>query len=359
MENNKEYIKGRGAQINTTNRFIKKNTEKYFDDLATDEEREALAIQNIKTKYIEVHPKTILNKVTSPDLGFGYSMNPYQGCEHGCIYCYARNSHEYWDFSPGLDFEQNIMVKKNAHALLRQAFMKKDWEPVTILLSGNTDCYQPIERKLQITRKILEVCLEFSHPVAIITKNTMIERDMDIISELAKNNLVHVTLSLTTLNEDLKRIMEPRTASVRNILRTLENLTSHQIPVNINAAPMIPALNDHELPKIIKTVAALGASKVSYIVLRLNHEVATIFEDWIRKNFPDRAENVLKKTKYLHGGYLYDARYGKRMTGEGIFAEMIRKQYDIANHKYMKGRSMPPFNKELFLLKKNKQMSLF
>jgi DNA repair photolyase len=359
MEEKNEYIKGRGAQINTENRFIKKHTEKYYDDLPTHEEREDLAINNAKTKFIDVHPKTILNKVTSPDLGFGYSMNPYQGCEHGCIYCYARNSHEYWDFSPGLDFEQNIMVKKNAHSLLRDAFMKKGWEPTTIMLSGNTDCYQPIERKMQITRKILEVCAEFSHPVSIITKNTMIERDMDILQELSKDNLVHVTLSLTTLNEDLKRIMEPRTASVRNILRTLETFAKNGIPVNINAAPMIPALNDHELPKIIKTVAGYGASRVSYIVVRLNHEVATIFEDWIRKNFPDRAENVLKKTKYLHGGNLFDSRYGKRMSGEGIFAEMIKKQYQIAMNKYMSGRSMPAFNKTLFYQKVNKQMSLF
>ena len=359
MEAKDDYIKGRGAQINTPNRFLKSNTEKYYDDLPTEEERVAYAKLNYKTKFLELHPKTILNKISSPDIGFGYSMNPYQGCEHGCVYCYARNSHEYWDFSPGLDFEQKIMVKKNAHALLRQSFMKKDWEPVPILLSGNTDCYQPVERQLQLTRKILEVCLEFSHPVAIITKNSMIERDIDLISALAKEQLVHVTLSLTTLNEDLKRIMEPRTASVRNVLRTLEALVAQNIPVNINAAPMIPALNDHELPKIIKTVAALGASKVSYIVLRLNHEVATIFEDWIRKNFPDKAENVLKKTKYLHGGQLSDYRYGKRMRGEGPMAEMIRKQYEIAMHKHMNGRSMPKFNLDLFYQKKNKQMSLF
>lgn len=359
MEPKKTHIKGRGAQINTAHRFSNKQTDKFYDDLPSAEERESLAFENKATQFQIVHPKTILNKVSSPDIGFSYSLNPYQGCEHGCIYCYARNSHEYWDFSPGLDFEQQIMIKTNAHALLRQAFMKKDWEPVPIMLSGNTDCYQPAERTFGITRKIIEVCHEFSHPLGIITKNTLIERDIDLLQDMASKQLLRVTLSLTTLNEDLKRVMEPRTASVRNILRCIETLSNAGIPVNVNAAPVIPVLTDHELPKIIKTVAAAGAQHVSYIVLRLNHEVATLFENWIRTHYPNKADNVLKKTKHLHGGNLYDHRYGKRMKGEGIFAEMINKQYHIAMNKYMKGRGMPAYNTSLFMEKKNKQMTLF
>jgi len=227
------YIKGRGSQLNPANRFLKSSNEIYVEDLPTQEEREELLKENPKTKYIEVFPKTILNKVDSPDIGLTWSMNPYQGCEHGCIYCYARNTHEYWGYSSGMDFEQNIMIKKNAPELLRKTLEHKNWEAASIMLAGNTDIYQPAERKFQITRELLTVFLDLQHPVSMITKNSLIERDLDILTELAKDNLVFVTMSLTTLDEHLKRIMEPRTSSANSVLRTIKRLTEAGIPVNV------------------------------------------------------------------------------------------------------------------------------
>ena len=201
------YIKGRGAQINPANKFLKHSCEKDVEHLYSEEEKQEELSRNPNTKYIDVYPKTILNKVTSPDLGMGWSMNPYQGCEHGCIYCYARNTHEYWGYSAGAEFEQNILVKRNAPELLREALMKKNHTADSVMLSGNTDCYQPIERKLGITRKVLEVFYDMRHPVGIITKNALVQRDIDLLSEMAKLRLVKVTLSITTLDDKLKRIM--------------------------------------------------------------------------------------------------------------------------------------------------------
>ncbi|HLP52712.1 MAG TPA: radical SAM protein, partial [Chitinophagales bacterium] len=265
------YVKGRGSQLNPANRFLK-NSEKqvYVDDLATQEEREQLLTENPKTKYIDVFPKTIMNKVDSPDLGMAWSMNPYQGCEHGCIYCYARGTHEYWGYSAGAEFEQNILIKKNAPQLLHDALIGRKWVADTIMLSGNTDCYQPAERKFGITRQLLEVFLKFKHPVGIITKNSLIERDIDILAQLAALNLVSVTLSLTTLDEKLKRVMEPRTSSAHSVLRTISKLTTVGVPVNVNVAPIVPGLNDDGIFDTVKAVADAGALSAGFIVVRLN-----------------------------------------------------------------------------------------
>lgn len=356
---NKIYIRGRGAQSNPHNRFFKTQVETNLDDLPTEEEREEALAHNPKTKFIEVFPKTIVNKVDSPDLGMGYSANPYQGCEHGCVYCYARNAHEYWDYSAGQDFEQNILVKKTAPALLRQFLENPKWKAATILLSGNTDCYQPAERKFEITRRMLEIFYEYRHPVAIITKNTMIERDIDILSKLAADDLVHVVLSLTTLNEDLKRILEPRTASARNILRTIRSLSAAGIPVSVNAAPMIPAINDTEMFDIVQACAENGAHRVNYIVVRLNGAIGGIFEDWVTKNFPDRANKVLNRIKSMHGGQLNDSQYGRRMHGEGEWADLIRKQYDLAMAKFYPTIKRVEMNTSLYEQYRDKQMKLF
>lgn len=349
MENNGIYIKGRGSQYNPPNRFLKNSDlQLYVDDLPTNEEREELLTENPKTKYIEVFPKTILNKVDSPDIGLSWSMNPYQGCEHGCIYCYARGTHEYWGYSAGAEFEQNILVKKNAPELLEKALLNKKWKAESVMLSGNTDCYQPAERKLGITREILSVFSKFKHPVGIITKNSLIERDIDILSSMAKDRLVGVTMSLTTLDEKLKRVMEPRTSSAYSVLRTISKLTCAGIPVNVNVAPVIPAINDEGVFNLVKAVADAGALSAGSIVVRLNGHNGKIFEDWVTRNFPDRANKVLHQIKTMHGGNLNDSQWGRRMKGEGKFAELLRMQFVLARKKYMDGRIFPLTNYSLY-----------
>src|ERR1019366_7099638 len=305
--NNEEYIKGRGAQVNPHNRFEK--TRKVQEHIEGLDEAEGL---EGKTKFIDIHPKTIVNKVTSPDIGLAYSMNPYQGCEHGCTYCYARPTHEYWGYSAGIDFEKTILVKKKAAELLEQTFQKKNWEPKPIMLSGNTDCFQPCESKYEITRELLKVFLKYRHPVSIITKNALITRDLDILSELAKLNLVNVSLSVTTLNEDLRRALEPRTATAKRKLETIESLTANNIPVNVMMAPIIPGLNDHEIFSIVKEVSKRGALSAYYTVVRLQGPNQQIFTDWVIKNFPDRALKVLNQISEIHGEQLGDSRFGTR-----------------------------------------------
>lgn len=357
METTNTYIKGRGSQLNPANRFLKNSErEVYVEDLPTQEEREELLTENPKTKYIEVFPKTILNKVDSPDLGMGWSMNPYQGCEHGCIYCYARGTHEYWGYSAGAEFEQNILVKKNAPELLEKALINKRWEAASIMLSGNTDCYQPAERKLGITRDLLKVFLKFKHPVGIITKNSLIERDMDILSALASLRLVSVTISLTTLDEKLKRVMEPRTSSAHSVLRTIGKLTAAGVPVNVNVAPVIPSINDEGIFDLVKAASEAGATRASSIVVRLNGHNGKLFEDWVTRNFPDRANKVLNQIKSMHGGNLNDSQYCRRMKGEGKFAELIRMQFGLARQKFMSGKDWPAIDYSLFESTRNEMI---
>ncbi|MBI5914086.1 MAG: PA0069 family radical SAM protein [Bacteroidetes bacterium] len=352
MPENKKYLKGRGAQLNPANRFDK---FVYDSDPATG----LGADENLKTEYIGVHPKTMLNKVESPDIPLGWSLNPYQGCEHGCVYCYARNSHNYWGFSAGTDFESKILVKKNAAELVEEKIKGTNWKAMPIMLSGNTDCYQPIERKLEITRSILEVLWRYRHPVSIITKNSLVLRDLNILKKMSENNLVHVSISVTSLSEDLRRLLEPRTASVQSRLFTIEKLSANGIPVNVMFAPIIPSLNDHEVFKIAEFTAKRGARSMGYTIVRLNGDIATIFEDWLRKNLPDRADKVLNKIRSVHGGQLGDSRFGDRMRGEGNFADIIRSQVQLARKKFFEGREIPPFNLELHQQIKNPQLKLF
>ena len=305
-------------------------------------------------------PRKILNKVSSPDIGLSYSLNTYQGCEHGCTYCYARPAHEYWGFSAGLDFESKIIVKQHAPELLRKEFAKKGYRPLPVMLSGNTDCYQPIERRLKITRSILEVFLKFRHPVSIITKNALILRDLDILGEMSQRNLVHVNISLTCLNEDLRRVLEPRTASGQKRLQTIRTLSEAGIPVRAMIAPIIPGLNDTEIPALIEAAAEHGASDAAYTMVRLNGSVATIFTDWLRKTYPDRAEKVLNLIASCHGGSLSDNRFGVRMSGEGNIASMIARLFRTVRNKYFKGRHMPPYDFSQFNATPGKaQLSLF
>ncbi|APG60873.1 PA0069 family radical SAM protein [Christiangramia salexigens] len=355
---NGEYIKGRGAQGNRSNRFDEHQHE-ILDDFRNYCSAEGDEVRDSKTSIIDTFPKSIVNKVTSPDIGMEYSLNPYQGCEHGCIYCYARNSHEYWGYSAGLDFEQKILVKKNAVSLLEKKISSPRWEAKPIVLSGNTDCYQPIEKKLKITRSLLQCFLKYRHPVGIITKNALIQRDLDILRELAQDNLVHVNLSVTSLEEETRRILEPRTASIKKRLETIENLSNAGIPVSVMMAPIIPAINSHEIMPLVKEIAKRGALGVGYTIVRLNGAIGEIFSEWIYKTMPDRAEKVLHQIKNIHGGSLNDSRFGIRMKGEGEFAAQVSQQFKIARKLYLKDRKKPRLNCKLHESYKDGQMKLF
>ena len=333
------YFKGRGAQIKSENKFLK---AQYVTDHI--EGLDEPLLENPHTQVFHESPKKIVNKVNSPDLGFGYSMNPYQGCEHGCIYCYARNTHEYYGFSAGLDFESKIIVKKNAASLLEQQLLSKNWNAVPIMLSGNTDCYQPQEKKFQITRSLLKVLANYKHPVGLITKNSLILRDIDLLQELAKDNLVHVMISITTLDENLRRLMEPRTASAIKRLTTIEELSKAGIPVGIMNAPIIPGLNHHEIPAILKAASEHGALTAGMTVVRLNGSIGKLFEDWLRKNFPDRFEKVWNQICSLHGGDVNDSQFGRRMAGDGNIADSIHQLYRASKRKYFSGKQLPPYD---------------
>jgi len=347
-----EYFKGRGAQIKTENKFLK---GQYVTDHIEGLDEPLMSAPT--TQVFHESPKKIVNKVTSPDLGMMYSMNPYQGCEHGCIYCYARNTHEYWGFSAGLDFESKIIVKENAPELLEKFIVHPDWQPVPISVSGNTDCYQPLEKKYEITRRILKVLARYRHPLGMITKNSLILRDVDLLSDLAKDNLVHVYISVTTLNEDLRRAMEPRTASALKRLKTVEELTKAGVPVGIMTAPIIPGLNHHEIPEIIKAAADHGALNAGMTIVRLNGSIGKIFEDWLRKNFPDRFEKVWNQICEMHGGNVNDSQFGRRMTGEGNLAEAVHQLFRVSKKKYFGERKFPPI--DLTKFRKGGNLSLF
>ncbi len=324
-----EIIKGRGAQINPANRFL---TLSY-----TSENQEAIdefTPANPATVYIEDDAKSIVNKVDSPDVGMLYSMNPYQGCEHGCVYCYTRNSFEYWGWSAGIDFESKIVVKKNAPELLRKFLMNPKWVPVPISLSGNTDCYQPAEKKFQLTRKILEVCLEFNQPVGIITKNAGILRDADLLQKLAAKNLVSVLVSITSLDETLRRAMEPRTTTALQRLRVIKELSQRGVRMGVMLGPMIPGLNEQEMPQIMKMASEAGAQFSAYTFIRLNGAIKLIFHDWLYKSFPDKADKVWHLIEQGHGGRVNDSRFGVRMRGEGVMADLVNHQYKQYSKKY-------------------------
>ncbi|CAL2074703.1 PA0069 family radical SAM protein [Tenacibaculum sp. 190524A05c] len=353
-----DFIKGRGAQHNTHNRFLQHSHE-VLDDFLNYCDAENEESEDNKTSYLEIFPKTILNKVNSPDVGFSYSMNPYQGCEHGCIYCYARNSHEYWGYSAGLDFERKILYKSNAAELLEKKLRSRSWIPERIMLSGNTDCYQPLEKKLEITRSMLEVLLKLKHPVGIITKNALILRDLDILKEMAELNLVSVSISITSLSEKTRRTLEPRTASIKKRLETVNKLSNNGIPVNVMMAPIIPGINNHEILPMVKKVSELGATSVGYTVVRLNGAIGEIFTNWVQKAYPDRANKILNQIKESHGGSLNDSRYGTRMRGEGKFVEQIAMQFKLAKKLYLKDKEPIKLNYSLFDKQQSNQMKLF
>lgn len=344
------YRQGRGAQINTANPYHQLR----YDELSDHEEE-------LRTQFIPTHPKSILNKITSPDLGMGYGLNPYQGCEHGCVYCFARTTHTYWGYSAGLDFEQKILFKKEAPFLLKKELSKKSYEAMPIMLSGNTDCYQPLERKLGITRQCLEVLQQFRHPVGIITKNSLIVRDLDILTEMATDGLVHACLSITTLDEDIRRVLEPRTASINQRFKAVNSLAKAGIPVTVNIAPIIPGLTEHEIMGIAKRAKEAGARRIGYNIVRLNDEIGDIFTNWVHQALPDRADRILNRIRDCRGGSLGEKRFHKRQTGEGEIARMIKQQYDLAKRLYFpNGKAdWPAFNLETFEQRRQPQLSLF
>jgi DNA repair photolyase len=349
-----EVQKGRGAQYNPQNPYLKQEyVVAHIEGL--DEEWTPQA----KTQFLSENPKKIVNEVTSPDLGLSYSMNPYQGCEHGCVYCYARNTHAYWGMGAGLDFEQKIIVKENAPQLLRQQLEHPKWKVRPIMLAGNTDCYQPIEAKRKITRQLLEVLLQYKHPVSVITKNALILRDLDILQELHKHQLLHVNISITTLQEELRQKLEPRTATGTRRLAVVKTLAEAGLPVNVMVAPVIPSLNDQEITSILQAAANAGALSAAYTVVRLNGVVGEIFEDWVTKAYPDRAAKVLDQIKSCHGGSLNDSQFGRRIQGEGQWAETIKALFKIHHRKYFAGREMPLYDFTQFTPKSGKQLSMF
>lgn len=323
-EKPENYFKGRGAQFNPHNKFAKNDYVKEHDEGIDEWEEE-----DQKTSFILGKSKSIVNKVESPDVGMAYSLNPYQGCEHGCTYCYARNAHEYWGFSAGLDFERKIIVKTDAPVLFKKFLERKSWDASTISLSGNTDCYQPAERKFRITRQLLEIALEYKQPIGMITKNALILRDMDILTEMAKLNLCMVYVSINSLNEKLRQKMEPRTTTAKQRLKIVEDLSKAGIPMGVMVAPLVPGLSDHEIPLILKTIANCGAISAGYTIVRLNGAIGGIFEDWLRKNYPDRFEKVWHMIQSCHGGHVNDSRFGDRMRGDGNIAQMIRDNFKL------------------------------
>lgn len=349
------YFKGRGAQLNPNNKF---NKTKYSQENL--EIIDESFLQKDKTEIIYSYPKTIINKIESEDIGVGYSLNPYQGCEHGCVYCYARNSHEYWGYSAGLDFERKIIVKKNVIEVLEKTFSNKKWDPKPIILSGNTDCYQPIERDLEITRKILQTCLKYKHPISIITKNSLISRDLDILTDLAKNNLVHVMFSVTGTDEKIRQLLEPRTATYKTRLNTLALLAKNNVPCGVMVAPIIPGINNHEIPEVLKQAGNAGASNAGITIVRLNGAIEHIFKDWLIKNFPDRADKVWNQICDCHGGKVSDSRKGVRMRGEGKIAESIMQLFKLSKERFITSSKKFEFNCNDFNYKANEtQLSLF
>lgn len=349
---------GRGAGFNPPNRFESIVMEKAPEGLAeyfVDPEPD----RNILTKFYIDHTKSILAKNNSPDIPFTYSLNPYRGCEHGCIYCYARPTHEYLGFSSGLDFETKIMVKHDAHALLEKQFRNRNWNPQIVMMSGDTDCYQPIERKLGITRRCLEIFLQYRNPVSIVTKNALVQRDVDILKQLASLNLVLVTISMTSLNHDLIRRMEPRTSTPAKKLETIERLVSAGIPVGVNVCPIIPGLNDTEIPSILEEVSRRGAHHASYTIVRLPNAVKDLFVEWLEREIPERAPAILNRIRDVRKGNLSSYDFGERLMGEGQIAQSIGQLFHSSCNRLRLNQAKVSLSTEHFLRGTPTQLEIF
>ena len=326
----RDAIRGRGASWSPANRFEKFHVDLTDPDVVDFDPEDGPALHRA-TQFFNDNTKTIIARNQSPDVGFEVSINPYRGCEHGCIYCFARPTHEYLGFSAGLDFESRIVVKKDAPRLLEAELSSSKWKPQMLMMSGVTDCYQPIERKLRVTRGCLEVLAKFRNPVGILTKNRLVTRDLDVLSELARHDAVAVNLSITTLDPRLQRILEPRTSPPAGRLDAVAQLRAAKIPVGVMVAPVIPGINDHEIPAIVAACAKSGAQFAGYVLLRLPWAVSPLFEHWLDEHFPERKAKVLAQVRAIRGGEkLYDARWRKRQTGEGTLAEQIGNMFKVS-----------------------------
>lgn len=321
-------LKTRGTALNPHNRFQPIATDRQVDDGWYQAPEDTLCPDSVATEVTDERVRTIISRNRSPDVPFDQSINPYRGCEHACIYCFARPTHAYWDLSPGLDFETRLIAKPNAADQLRRELDRPGYRPATIALGVNTDAYQPVERERGITRQLLEVLLEYRHPVSIITKGGLILRDLDLLSELASQRLCSVRVSLTTLDNNLKRTMEPRTAAPATRLKVLRELSAAGVPTGIIMGPVIPFVNDHELERILEAAATAGAIRASWILLRLPLELDELFQDWLQRHFPQRADHVMARMRDLRGGKSYQSEFGKRMTGSGPYADLIRQRFN-------------------------------
>lgn len=339
--------RGRAASGNPTNRFERLSVES-----------EVPGPDRVPTVLLRDTSRSILAENESPDIPFDVSINPYRGCEHGCIYCYARPFHEFLGFSAGLDFETKILVKEDAPELLKKELAAPKWQPRLVALSGVTDPYQPIERKLEITRRCLEVLAEARNPVSVITKNALITRDVDLLAELARHQAVVVTVSITHLDGSLTRTLEPRTSHPRERLKAVAQLAEAGIPVGVNVAPVIPGLTDHEIPRILEAAAEAGATHAAYLLLRLPGAVSDLFVRWLEEHFPDRKDKVLNRIRSLRDGQLNDSRFGKRFRGEGVFAEQISTLFHTARRRHGLKRRGPELSAEAFR-RPGEQMALF
>ncbi len=328
-------IHGRSASWNPANRFEKLHVDLGDADVVqidpTDEEEQK---PRRETQFYRDGTKTIIARNDSPDVGFETSVNPYRGCEHGCIYCFARPTHEYLGMSAGLDFESKIMVKANAAKLLEAELSSPKWKPQVLVMSGVTDPYQPVERKLRITRGCLEVLAKFRNPLAIITKNRLVTRDIDLLGELARFHASAVNVSVTSLDPELQRVLEPRTSSPNARLEAIKMLSDAGIPVGVMVAPIIPGLTDHEVPRIVEACAKAGAQFAGYTIVRLPWAIAPLFEHWLDEHFPDKKEKVLSRLRHIRNGKINDARWGFRTKGEGVFAEQIRSMFEVSCRRF-------------------------
>ncbi len=347
----------RGTTSHLANKYFKLNHLPFDKDYGVhSSEPETL---NDTTKVVEVKARSMINKVKSPDLFMDYSINPYQGCEHGCVYCYARPTHNYWGYSAADDFERIVLAKTNALNVLKTELCQKNYQVKPLMLSGNTDCYQPIERKYKITRSILELCHQWKHPVQIITKNALILRDLDLLISLNKKQLCSVAISLTSFDDSLRRVLEPRASSIASRFKTIKELCQHKIPVHIMMAPIIPGLNDIEIFKILEHSSKLGANSASYQIVRLNGDLQEIFNTFLDKQFPNQKNKIINAIKSCHNDRLSDSRFGLRMKGEGNVAEMIRQQFHLAYNKYFPKSIKTKLRTDLYNPIKNGQMSLW